>query len=142
MKVKQLSIFLENKVGRLLETTEVLSQHEINIRAMSLAETSHFGIVRLIVENTEKACNLLKMHDFTVEMTDVIAIEVNDKPGQLCNFLRIMDQNKINIEYCYAYVERKQDKAVVIAKIEEIDKALDVLAKNNVKILSQDDLYQ
>lgn len=142
MGVQQLSIFLENKVGRLLETTEVLSQHDINIRAMSVAETKTFGIVRLIVENTARACQLLKMHNFTVEITDVLAVEVNDKPGELARVLRTLHDNDLNVEYAYAFVERKRDKAVIIIRMDEIDKAVDVLHKENIKTLSQEELYQ
>ena len=142
MKVKQLSIFLENKAGRLREVTEVLAKHEINIRSLYVAETSQFGIVRLIVEQTEKACDLLKMHDFTVETTDVIAVEVDDKPGSLSNLLNVLSGNDINLEYVYAFVERRQNKAVVIVKIEDIDRAEDVLNSNGIKILKQDELYQ
>ena len=142
MKVKQLSVFLENKAGRLREVTEVLSKHEINIRSLYVAETSQFGIVRLIVEQTDKARDLLKMHDFTVEITDVIAVEVNDKPGNLSNVLNVLSSNGINLEYLYAFVERRQNKAVVIVKIEDIDRAEDVLKSNGIKILKQDELYQ
>ncbi len=142
MKVQQLSIFLENKVGRLLETTEVLAQHDINIRAMSLAETKSFGIVRLIVENTERACDLLKMHNFTVEITDVIAVEVNDTPGQLSLVLRTLHDNNLNVEYAYAFVERKQNKAVIIIRMEEIEKAMELLQTKGIKTLTQQELYQ
>ncbi len=142
MKVKQLSIFLENKAGRLREVTEVLAKHEINIRSLYVAETSQFGIVRLIVEQTDKACDLLKMHDFTVETTEVIAVEVDDKPGSLSNLLDVLSVNRINLEYVYAFVERRQNKAVVIVKIEDIDRAEGVLVSNGIKILKQDELYQ
>lgn len=142
MKVKQLSIFLENKAGRLREVTEVLAKHEINIRSLYVAETSQFGIVRLIVEQTDKARDLLKMHDFTVETTEVIAVEVDDKPGSLSNLLNVLSGNGINLEYVYAFVERRQNKAVVIVKIEDIDRAENVLDSNGIKILKQDELYQ
>ncbi len=142
MKVKQLSIFLENKVGRLLETTEVLAGQNINIRAMSIAETSDFGIVRLIVENVDNACKLLKMHDFTVEITEVIAVEVDDRPGQLARVLRTLQDNNLNIEYCYAFVERNQDKAVIILRMENIDKSIDTLVNNEIKVLTQEELFK
>jgi len=142
MKVKQLSIFLENKAGRLLEVTKVLAKHEINIRSLYVAETSQFGIVRLIVEQTDKARDLLKMHDFTVEVTEIIAAEVEDKPGSLSNLLNVLSGSGINLEYIYAFVERRQNKAVIIAKIEDIDRAEDVLCSNGIKILRQDELYQ
>lgn len=142
MRVKQLSVFLENKAGRLLETTEVLAQQGINIRALSIAETAQFGIVRLIVNDTAKACDLLKMHDFTVEITEVIAIEVDDNPGELARVLRVLHQNNLNVEYAYAFVERKQDKAVIIAKIEDIGRAITVLNNNGIKTITQKELYQ
>jgi len=142
MNVKQLSIFLENKVGRLLETTEVLASQDINIRAMSIADTTDFGIVRLIVENVDKACRLLKMHDFTVEITEVIAVEIDDKPGQLAKILRTLQDNNLNIEYCYAFVERNQDKAVVILRMESTDKAIQTLINNGIKVLTQGELFR
>ncbi|MDX9702872.1 MAG: amino acid-binding protein [Candidatus Auribacterota bacterium] len=141
MKVQQLSIFLENKLGRLLETTEVLAQHDINIRAMSLAETKNFGIVRLIVENTSRACDLLRMHNFTVEITEVIAVEVNDTPGELARVLRTLHENELNVEYAYAFVERKQNKAVVIIRMDQIDRAISVLKAEGIKTLTQQELY-
>ncbi|MEW6534309.1 MAG: ACT domain-containing protein [Candidatus Auribacterota bacterium] len=142
MKVKQLSIFLENRKGRLLETTRILAENKINIRALSVAETTGFGIVRLIVEETERAYAILHDNKFTLEMTDVIAIEVDDQPGSLTRVLEVISDNGLNLEYTYAFVERNKSKAVIIARIEDTERAIQILQDNGIKTLTQKELYQ
>ncbi|MCE5251829.1 ACT domain-containing protein [bacterium] len=135
MRVKQISIFIENRSGRLREVTEVLGGNGINIRALSLADTSDYGILRLIVDRPDKALEVLKQANFTLSETDVIAVEVKDKPGGLSDVLAILGNAGINVEYMYAFVEKSSNNAVVIFRIEDIDAAVSALKKNDVTIL-------
>ena len=135
MRVKQISIFIENRSGRLREVTEVLGSNGINIRALSLADTSDYGILRLIVDQPDKALTVLKKANFTLSETDVIAVEVKDEPGGLARVLAILGNTGINVEYMYAFVEKSSNNAVVIFRIEDIDAAISALKKNKVTIL-------
>jgi len=135
LRVKQISIFIENRSGRLREVTEVLGGNGINIRALSLADTSDYGILRLIVDQPDKALTVLKKANFTLSETDVIAVEVKDEPGGLARVLAILGNAGINVEYMYAFVEKSSNNAVVIFRIEDIDAAISALKKNKVTIL-------
>jgi hypothetical protein len=140
MNVEQISIFLENKSGRLAEVMGVLFEAGINIRALYLADTADFGILRLIVNNTEKAWKVLKDKGFTVEKTKVVAIEVPDKPGGLSSILNAIKDEGINVEYMYAFVEKSGENAVVIFRFDELEKSIDVLRKAGVKIMEGEEL--
>ena len=135
MKVEQISIFIENKSGRLAEITGILGDNGINIRALSLADTSDFGILRLIVDNSEKALKVLKDQRFTVSITHVIGVAVSDSPGGLTTILQILDKHNVNVEYMYAFVERSGDNAVIVFRFDDIDEAISALKENNVTIL-------
>ena len=141
MKVEQLSIFIENKSGRLAEITRLLGDAGVNIRALSLADTSDFGILRLIVNDVEKAKVVLKEKGFTVSKTEVIAVEVPDRPGGLSAILQTLDAEQINVEYMYAFVERCGENAVIIFRFDEIDKAIGALKANNFNVLEGERLY-
>ena len=136
MKVKQLSIFLENQSGRLAEVTGALGNEGVNIRALSLADTAGFGILRLIVSDVAKAREVLRSKGFTVSETDVIAAEVPDRPGGLASILGVLGDKEINIEYMYAFVEKSSENAVVIFRIENVDQAVEALQAKGVRILS------
>lgn len=138
--IKQVSIFLENKAGRMYEITRTLADNGINIRALSLADTSDFGILRLIVDNPDKAIDLLKAQHYTVSATQVVAIEVSDKPGGLAALLQVFKNENVNIEYMYAFLERKFDKAVMTFRFDNPDETLDKLRSSGVKLLTNDDL--
>ena len=140
MNVEQISIFLENKSGRLAEVMGVLYEAGINIRALYLADTADFGILRLIVNDTEKACKALKENGFTVEKTKVIAIEVPDKPGGLSIILNTIKDEGINVEYMYAFVEKSGENAIVIFRFDELERSIDVLRKAGVKIMEGEEL--
>jgi hypothetical protein len=140
MNVEQISIFLENKSGRLAEVMGVLYEAGINIRALYLADTADFGILRLIVNDTEKACKALKENGFTVEKTKVIAIEVPDKPGGLSIILNTIKDEGINVEYMYAFVEKSGENAIVIFRFDELEKSIEVLRKAGVKIMEGEEL--
>ena len=135
MKVEQISIFIENKSGRLAEVTGILGKTGINIRALSLADTSDFGILRLIVDDSKKALKVLREQRFTVSITDVIGIEVPDSPGGLTTILQILDQNNVNVEYMYAFAERSGKNAIIIFRFDNIDEAISALSNHGVKIL-------
>jgi hypothetical protein len=136
MKVKQISVFIENRSGRLREVADILGKNKINIRALSLADTSDYGILRLIVDNPDKTRDVLKKENFTMSETFVIAVEVKDKPGGLAEVLDVLGNANINVEYMYAFVEKSSSNAVVIFRIENIDEAINVLQKNNISILN------
>ncbi len=141
MKVEQISVFLENKAGRLAEVAKILGENGINIRALSLADTTDFGILRLIVDDRAKAKEVLKNAGFTVGLTEVIAVEVEDRPGGLAKVLTTLAENGINVEYMYAFVEKSHDKAVLIFKFENLDKAIEVLTKAGITILPGEKVY-
>ncbi|MEN2994998.1 MAG: ACT domain-containing protein [Thermodesulfovibrio sp.] len=136
MKIKQISVFLENKKGRLYEALKALAKEGINIRALSIADTSEFGILRLIVTDPEKAKEVLEKNEFTVKLTNVVAIAVKDKPGGLAEALKYLYEAGINIEYIYAFVEKSGEKAVVVLRTENLDKTISILQEKGVPILS------
>ncbi|SBV94439.1 ACT domain protein [uncultured delta proteobacterium] len=137
MKIEQLSIFLENKAGRLAEVTDVLAKACINIRALSLADTSDFGILRLIVNDHETAKTALKSAGFTVGLTSVVAVEVPHVPGGLNAILQMLGKKGINVEYMYAFLQ-KGDNAVLIFRFNNLDAAMEVLREAKIPILSSE----
>ncbi|MCF8031340.1 MAG: ACT domain-containing protein [Desulfohalobiaceae bacterium] len=141
MKVEQISIFLENRTGRLSEVTQTLANAGINIRALSLADTSDFGILRLIVSDNEKAKTALKDKGFTVGRTTVVPVEVQDSPGGLHTILNILSGNGINVEYMYAFVQQSGKNAVLIFRFDRTDQAIETLRENGVTVLTGDELY-
>jgi len=141
MHVEQISIFIENKSGRLAEVTRILGEAGVNIRALSLADTSDFGILRLIVNDREKAKTVLKEKGFTVSKTDVVAVEVPDRPGGLSLILQTLDGENINVEYMYAFVERCGENAVIIFRFDETDRAINSLLDKGFNVLEGERLY-
>lgn len=140
MKIKQISVFLENKRGRLYEALKALAEEGINIRALSIADTSEFGILRMIVTNPEKAKEILEKNEFTVKLTNVIAMAVQDKPGGLAEAVKYLYDANINIEYIYAFVEKSAEKAVVVLRTENLDKTISILQEKGMTLLSWDDV--
>jgi hypothetical protein len=141
MQVEQISVFIENKSGRLAEVTRILGQAAINIRTLSLADTSDFGILRLIVDDSEKAKAVLKERGFTVSKTEVVAVEIPDRPGGLAGLLEVLDGEGINVEYMYAFVERNAQNAVMIFRFDETAKAITALSAKNFTVLNGEKLY-
>jgi len=137
MKTSQISIFIENRSGRLAKITTALGAAGVNIRALSLADTSDFGILRLIVNQTEKAINTLKDQGFTVMVSSVIAVAVPDTPGALGNLLSLMEHAGLNVEYMYAFVTKNQDRAVIILRFDDIDKAIETLMESDITVLDE-----
>lgn len=140
MKTEQLSVFLENRAGRLAEVTRTLADAKINIRALSLADTSDFGILRMIVCDHEKAKLVLKEKGFTIGRTSVVAVEVPDTPGGLDSVLQLVSANGINVEYMYAFVQREAESAVMIFRFDKIDQAVEILSANKFVIIPAEKL--
>lgn len=141
MTVQQISVFVENRKGRLAEATLALGKAEVNIRALSLAETSDFGILRLIVDRTDLAKKVLAEEGFTVDKTEVVAVQVPDRPMGLAHILHILDEAQITVEYLYAFIERCGDHAVIIFRFDDTEQAITALTSNGVKVLSAESVY-
>jgi len=141
MRVEQISVFLENKAGRLAEVTAILRDANVNIRALSLADTTDFGILRLIVNNNQVAEKALKDEGFTVGKTNVLAIEVADVPGGLNNVLDPLTSAGINVEYMYAFANPKSQNAIMIFRFHDLDKAIAILHNNSIKVIKGEDVY-
>lgn len=140
MAVRQISVFLENKIGRLAEITQILGNKEINIRALAIADTTEFGILRMIVDRPQKAYEALEEKGFTVSQTEVVVVEVEDKPGGLAQVMAILGKEGINVEYLYAFVAPRGRGALVVLKIEEKKATVDLLQEEKVKILSAEEI--
>lgn len=141
MKVNQLSVFLENKSGRLADVTRSLANAGVNIRALSIADTIDYGLLRLIVNDPSRAKTALGEEGFTVAMTEVLAIEVPDSPGGLAEIIDVFAENGLNIEYMYAFVGTSGKNAIVIFRTQDVDLAITALGKKGVRILTGDELH-
>jgi hypothetical protein len=142
MKIKQISVFLENKKGRLAQLTKILKENNIDISAISVADTANFGIIRMIVSRYSDAMRVIKDAGYTVNTTDVLAVEVADSPGGLHQVLEILSQNDISVEYLYSFVRRPSERALILFKIRGIDEAIGVLNHNGINILSPEEIYE
>ncbi len=140
MAVKQVSIFVENKEGRIKKAIDTLAKENINIRALSIADTTKYGILRLIVSDNEKAIAALEKDGFIVKENDVIILAVPDEPNGLNSTLSVFDEKGINLEYLYAFVSSKTDEAIVVMRLENMEKAVAALKESNVKILDSEDI--
>jgi hypothetical protein len=140
MRLTQISVFLENRAGRLAEVARVLGNAKVNIRALSLADTSDFGIIRLIVDKVDEALEALRNHQFTANLTQVVAAEVDDRPGGLARILEVFQSAGLNVEYMYAFVEKSAGGAVLVFRFEEIDRAIEVLEKNGIRVLTHEEV--
>lgn len=129
--IKQISVFVENKPGRLAAVTEVLTKHDINIRAFTIADAGDFGIIRMVVDKTDEAYKALKEAGFTVRLADVLAVEVEDKPGALHRIAKALGDAGVNIEYVYAFTSEKH-KALIIFRVDNKERAKEVLGKLGV----------
>jgi len=127
MSIQQISVFLENKTGRLADVTRLIADAAVNIRAISIADTADFGILRLIVDKPPEAVEALSKGGFTTRMTDVLAIEIPDRPGSLAQVMEVFKETGVNIEYLYASLEKDNSTAVVIFKVEDINHCLKIV---------------
>ncbi len=141
MTIKQLSIFIENRLGRMAEVTELLGAAGVDIRALSIADTSDFGILRLIVDKPDEAVEALKASGATVSLTDVVGVGINDTPGSFAKAMRALADASLGVEYMYAFITRKSDEAFVIMRIENVAEAVAVFEKNGYRLLSGDEIY-
>ncbi len=138
MYTKQVSVFLENRKGRLAEVTKLLADEQINIRALSLADMPDLGVLRLIVSDRDRCLRALKAHEFVAQETDVIAVEIDDRPGSLHAIVEVLDRDGINIEYMYTSFRKDRGSAIVILKIDDGARAVDTLRRNGVVVLAED----
>lgn len=141
MKIRQLSVFMENEPGRLRELCTLLAEGGINILTASLADTEQFGILRLIVKDWQKAKEILEGAKCVVKTTDVIAVEVPDRPGGLIDVLQVLDEAGMNIEYMYAFTFRRQDRAVIVFRLKALDQAIEALTRRGITLVDSAALH-
>lgn len=142
MKIKQVSVFLENKPGRLYEVCEHLADAGINLVTLSLADTEQFGILRLIVEDWEKAKQLMEADGRVVKIVDVVATEIKDEPGGLARVLKVFDEANVNVEYMYAFTRKMEDSAILILRFDNPDFAIEALQKAGIRVISSEELFK
>jgi hypothetical protein len=142
MKINQLSVFLENKPGRLSEPCKILADAGVNILTLSLADTQQFGIMRLILPQWQKGKEALEAAGCVVNVTEVVATEVVDEPGGLARVLTALEESGVNIEYMYAFTFRRQDRAVLVFRFEDPDKAIEVLREKGINVVEAAELFQ
>ena len=141
MTIEQLSVFIENQPGKLVEAVETLAEAGIDLRALSLADTADFGILRVIVDKPALALNVLQDAGYLVKSSDVIPVSVGDRPGGLAEALRVLSNAGIDVEYTYAFVAHSSDNAFVILRVGDNDAAVKVLTEGGIRLLSGDDIY-
>ncbi len=139
--IKQISVFVENKKGRLARITDVLGLEGIDLVALSIADTTNFGIMRCIVNNPDKAITVLKQNGFTASMTEVIVAEVPDKPGGLASILKMLDDAGISVEYLYSFVRTPSQNALILFRVEDIKGTMEALKNSDVRLLEESDIY-
>jgi hypothetical protein len=142
VKVRQVSVFLENKSGRLYEVCRRLAEAEVNIRALSIAETADYGVMRLIVSDPGKAMRVMAENDITVSETEVIAVEVPDEPGGLAGVLAPLYDANVNIEYLYCFVEKSGESAIVVFRVEQLEEAIRALRGGGFTVMREEDVYR
>lgn len=140
MAIKQLTVFVENKPGSLVSITETLSKHNINLRALSIAETEEFGILRLIVNDDATAEKILSEEGYLIKITDVVGVKIGDAPGKLSGALRILDESGINMEYLYAFMARTEKHAYVVIRVENNAAAEAALTSAGYKLITEADI--
>jgi hypothetical protein len=142
MTVDQISVFIENKPGTLAELTGIVGDAGIDLRALSLADTADFGVLRLIVDNPGKALELLRTAGFAVSITQVLAVPITDSPGGLAKVLRILADEKVSVEYSYAFITRRQGKAYVILRVENNELARGILAREGIIKAADENIFE
>ena len=140
MAIKQLTVFVENKQGTVVAITDTLSKHGINLRALSIAETQDFGILRLIVNDETLAEKVLADEGYLIKITEVVGVKIGDAPGKLSAALKVLDENKINMEYLYAFMARTEKHAYVVIRVENNDVAEKVLTEAGFYLITDADI--
>ncbi len=141
MKITQISVFLENRKGRLAEVCALWGRNDVNIRALTIAETESFGVLRTIVDRPETAIKVLKENGFAANITDVTVVEVSDRPGGLANVLEVLSDNDVNIEYMYGFGEKYSNNALLVFRFEDTAQAQDILLANGIKIVTRKEIH-
>lgn len=142
MTIKQLTVFVKNSKGSLVELTKLLAQNDINIRALSVAETQEFGILRLIVNNVDKATKILEENNYLIKAVDVIGIKISDKPGGLAQALEALDKADINVEYMYAFMTCSANSAYVVIRVADNAAAEKALLDAGLELMTEDDVAE
>lgn len=140
--IKQISIFMENKHGRMARVAKALADANVNIRALTIAEAGDFGVVRMVVDDTEKGYKVLREEGFTVLETEVLAVEIKDTPGGLYEIANTLGENNINMDYAYAFVTAKSERAMLILRVDDISGATRVLSEAGVKVATGKEIQQ
>jgi hypothetical protein len=140
MKLIQISIFLENKKGRLLDVCSLLGANKINIRALTVAESDNFGVLRLVVDKPQEATTLLKANGFVANLTEIVGVEVPDKPGGLADVLKVLSKHNINVEYMYGFLEKSSNRALLVFRFDNADTAIELLKANKIRVVGQKDI--
>ena len=140
MKIKQISVFLENRKGRLYDICSMLGSAQINIRALTIAETETFGVLRMVVDKPAAAVELFRTHSITANQTDVVAVEVPDTPGGLARILKTLTDNNINVEYMYGFVEKFSENALLVFRFDNAEKAQQILKADGVNVIDEHDI--
>jgi len=140
MSLKQLTVFVENKQGTLVDITDTLAKHNVNIRALSIADTQDFGILRLIVNDNDTALKKLADEGYLIKTTDVVGVKIGDQPGKLSKALNILDENNINMEYLYAFMSRTEKHAYVVLRVADNNAAETALEKAGFHLITDADV--
>ena len=140
MAIKQLTVFVQNKKGTVVSVTDILAKNDINIRALSIAETEEFGILRLIVDNEPAATKILEENGYLIKTIDVVGVKIGDKPGALTAALNVLDKANINVEYLYAFMARTEKHAYVVLRVEDNDAAENVLENAGFHLITEADI--
>ena len=140
MTIPQISVFLENKAGQLADITNILSENQVNMRAISIAETADYGVLRIIVDNASKASSILLEKGFILTMTPVVGVTVSDTPGGLGKVLGVISQAEIDVEYMYSVFGQKEGQACMIFRVADTDGLIALLEKNGIGAITGEDL--
>jgi hypothetical protein len=139
-EIKQISLFVENKPGRMAKVSKTLSDANVNIRALTIAEAGDFGVIRMVVDDPEKGYKVLKDNGFTVSTTEVLAVEMKDTPGGLYTIVNTLGESSVNVDYAYAFVTAKAQKAMLILRVDDIAKAREALGAKGIKIATREEI--
>ena len=140
--IKQISIFVENKPGRMAGVAKALGDAGVNIRALTIAEAGDFGVVRMVVDDTERGYTALREKGFMVSETDVLAVEIKDVPGGLYEIVNSLGMNNINVEYAYAFVTAKAERAMLILRVDDVKRAAEVLSEAGVRVATREEIQR
>lgn len=142
MSVKQISVFIENKKGSLAEVTKFIAESKINLKALSIADTQEFGILRIITDDPDRARDILKNEGYTVTATSVLAVALQDAPGSMAAILSVLSDADISVEYTYAFMSNIEDKAYMIFRVDDNDRASKALINANISVINQEDIFK